>query len=233
MTITIKLDDIEAEVIRKTNKHIYLKVCFPDGKIKISAPLHMHLSKINKFALSKIDWIKKQQNKIYNKVKLIPDQYTNNETHFYRGKSYPLKIIDNNKFSFAELRNQEILLNIHDKANVEEKKLVLNEWYRKQLNLLIKPLIKKWERTLNVSVEKFYIRNMKTRWGSCTPKSRRIRFNLELAKTSPESLEYIVVHELVHLREASHNRKFKAMMDKFYPNWKIQRKELKNLNIKT
>lgn len=96
---------------------------------------------------------------------------------------------------------------------------------------LIPPLINKWEIILNVSVTSFHIRSMKTRWGSCTPKTGRVRFNLELAKRSPECLEYIVVHELVHLLEASHNSRFKALMDKFYPDWRLCRKELHSLVI--
>ena len=96
--------------------------------------------------------------------------------------------------------------------------------------LLIPPLINKWEGKLKVSVENFFVRSMKTRWGSCTPKTRRIRFNLELAKASPQSLEYIVVHELLHLLEASHNKRFKALMDLYYPGWKLVKEELKKIN---
>ena len=97
---------------------------------------------------------------------------------------------------------------------------------------LLNPLIKKWELKIGVSVKRFSIRSMKSRWGSCTPKTHSIRFNLELAKKSHECLEYIVVHELVHLLEASHNNRFKALMDKFYPNWKLCRKELNDLHLK-
>ena len=114
----------------------------------------------------------------------------------------------------------------------KKKRSVLNEWYREQLMESILPLVKKWEIKLNVSVERFSIRHMKSRWGSCSIKTRSIRFNLELAKKSIECLEYIVVHELVHLLEASHNSRFKALMNQFYPNWEHYRKELQTLPIK-
>jgi len=231
MVAKIKLNDIEADVIRKSIKNIYLRVCVPDGRIRISAPFKINTLEIKKFALSKIDWIKNQQNKIKNKIKISSYKYIDNETHYYRGKCYQLKIV-NNKSAFAELRHEKIILNVLPESIVEDRKSILDKWYKKRLMLLIPPLIKKWEHILNVSVDKFFIRNMKTRWGSCSPKSRRIRFNLELAKASPEILEYIVVHELIHLIEASHNRKFKALMDKFYPNWKYFRKELNNMNLK-
>jgi len=232
MTTKIRLNNVEAYVIRKSIKNIYLRICIPDGRIRISAPFKLSIGEIKKFALSKIDWIKNQQNKIKNKIKVSPYKYVNNETHYYRGNPYPLKIVFN-KFAFAELRNKEILLNIPPGSITEDRKKVMEKWYRNQLMILVPPLIKKWENILNVSVENFFIRRMKTRWGSCTPKSRRIRFNLELAKACPEILEYIVVHELIHLVEASHNSKFKALMDRFYPNWKYYRNELNKINLRT
>ena len=232
MTTIIRLKNVEAYVIRKSIKNIYLRICLPEGRIRISAPFKLSIGEIKKFALSKIDWIKNQQNKIKNKIKVSPYKYVNNETHYYRGNPYPLKIVFN-KFAFAELRNKEILLNIPPGSITEDRKKVMEKWYRNQLMMLVPPLIKKWENILNVSVENFFIRRMKTRWGSCTPKSRRIRFNLELAKACPEILEYIVVHELIHLVEASHNSKFKALMDRFYPNWKYYRNELNKINLRT
>ena len=230
MVSKIKLNSFEADVIRKSIKNIYLRIIIPDGKIRISAPFKISTLEIKKFVLSKLDWIKSQQKKL-NKKKYTY-KYINNETHYFRGKSYLLKII-NNKTVFAELRDKKIFLNIPPDSIIEERKSVLEKWYKGQLMLLIPPLIRKWEHILNVSIDNFIIRSMKTRWGSCTPKSKRIRFNLELAKVSPEILEYIVVHELTHLLEPSHNRKFKALMDHFYPNWKSYRKELNNMNLST
>ena len=229
--ITIKLDDFDAEITHKKIRNINLRVCPPDGKVRISAPLHLSQEKISKFAIAKLDWIRKQRQKMHKKVYQIPDQYLNHEIHYFRGSSYPLRVIENNKSPFAEFVNQEIILNVPAEAQTEMRRSVLNEWYRQQLKQLIPPLINKWEIILNVFVSNFYIRSMKTRWGSCTPKTRKIRFNLELAKKSSQCLEYIVVHELVHLLEASHNNRFKALMNQFYPDWKLHRKELHSLAI--
>ena len=132
----------------------------------------------------------------------------------------------------VQLLNDWIVLQVPEGANMETRRVALQNWYHLQLEILIPPLITKWESILNVSVERFSIRSMKTRWGSCTPKTRSIRINLELVKRTPECLEYIVVHELVHLLEASHNNKVKTLMDKFYPKWKYYRKELRSLPIK-
>ena len=231
MKFTLKLDDIDAEVIQKKIKNLNLRICPPDGKIRISAPLHVSQEKICKFAFSKLEWIRKQRTRMHNQVRPLPERFLENESHYFCGQAYPLKIIINNNSPFAELSDQQIILNLPPNAPTAKRRAVLNEWYRGELMRLIPPLINKWENFLNVSVTSFHIRSMKTRWGSCTPKTGRVRFNLELAKRSPECLEYIVVHELVHLLEASHNSRFKALMDKFYPDWRLCRKELHSLVI--
>ena len=228
----IKLDDINAEVTQKKIKNLHLRVCPPTGHVRISAPFRMNQEKIRVFALSKLDWIRKQRQRIRNQVCELPDKYIDQETHYFRGKSYQLKVLENNCSPFAELIEKKIFLHVPWGADTKKKRSVLNEWYREQLMESILPLVKKWEVKLNVSVERFSIRDMKSRWGSCTTKTRSIRFNLELAKKSIECLEYIVVHELVHLLEASHNSRFKALMNQFYPNWKHYRKELHSLPIK-
>ena len=168
---------------------------------------------------------------MHNQVRPLPERFLENESHYFCGQAYPLKIIINNNSPFAELSDQQIILNLSPNAPTAKRRAVLNEWYQGELMRLIPPLINKWENILNVSVTSFHIRSMKTRWGSCTPKTGRVRFNLELAKRSPECLEYIVVHELVHLLEASHNSRFKALMDQFYPDWRLCRKELHSLVI--
>ena len=231
MKFTLKLDDIDAEVIQKKIKNLNLRICPPDGKIRISAPLHVSQEKICKFAFSKLEWIRKQRTRMHNQVRPLPERFLENESHYFCGQAYPLKIIINNNSPFAELSDQQIILNLPPNAPTAKRRAVLNEWYRGELMRLIPPLINKWENFLNVSVTSFHIRSMKTRWGSCTPKAGRVRFNLELAKRSPECLEYIVVHELVHLLEASHNSRFKALMDQFYPDWRLCRKELHSLVI--
>ena len=233
MISMIMLDDIDAEVTKKKIKHLHLKVCPPNGIVRVSAPLRMNQEKIRVFALSKLDWIRKQRLKIRNQVREKPLKYINQETHYFRGHSFQLKVLENNKPPFAELVKNEILIHVPTGADTGKRRSVLNEWYHKQLMELLNPLIKKWELKLGVSVKRFSIRSMKSRWGSCTPKTHGIRFNLELVKKSPECLEYIVVHELVHLLEASHNNRFKALMDQFYPNWKLCRKELNGLQLKS
>ena len=231
MNTIIKLDDVEAEVAHKRIRNIHLRVLPPDGKVRISAPFRTKNEIIYKFAYSKLDWIKKQRIRISNNTH-ESFQYVNQETHYFRGRKYQLKVQEKKGRPVVQLINDEIFLQVPEGAEMETRRAALQDWYHLQLEILIPPLITKWESTLNVSVKRFSIRCMKTRWGSCTPKTRSIRINLELIKRAPECLEYIVVHELVHLLEASHNNRFKTLMDKFYPRWKFYRKELRSLPIK-
>ena len=231
MNTIIKLDDVEAEVAHKRIRNIHLRVLPPDGKVRISAPFRTKNEVIYKFAYSKLNWIKKQRIRISNNTH-ESFQYINQETHYFRGRKYQLKVQEKKGRPAVQLLNDWIVLQVPEGADMETRRVALQDWYHLQLEILIPPLITKWESTLNVSVERFSIRSMKTRWGSCTPKTRRIRINLELIKRAPECLEYIVVHELVHMLEASHNNKFKTLMDKFYPKWKFYRKELRSLPIK-
>ena len=231
MDTKIKLGNIEAELVHKKIRNIHLRVLSPDGKVCISAPFRTNNEVIYKFAYSKLKWIKKQIIRI-NKNKHDLFQYINLETHYFRGRKYHLKVQEKNESPVVQIINNEIVLQVPDGADLETRRSVLQDWYHRQLEMIIPPLINKWESILNVSVRRFSIRSMKTRWGSCTPKTRCIRFNLELVKRAPECLEYIVVHELVHLLEASHNSKFKSLMDRFYPKWKFYQKELRSLPIK-
>ena len=231
MNTIIKLEDIEAEVVHKNIRNIHLRVLPPDGKVSISAPFRTKNETIYKFACSKLNWISKQRIRIC-KTKYESFQYINQEKHYFRGRQFQLKVQEKNQPPFVQLLNNEIVLQVPDGADFETRRSVLHDWYYRQLEMLIPPLINKWESILKVSVRRFSIRSMKTRWGSCTPKTRSIRFNLELVKKAPECLEYIVVHELVHLLEASHNSKFKTLMDRFYPKWRFYRKELRSSPIK-
>tara|TARA_Y100001936_G_C15808622_1_gene525364 strand:+ start:26 stop:712 length:687 start_codon:yes stop_codon:yes gene_type:complete len=225
MGTKINVNGVETIIKRKSVKNIYLKICLLDGKIQVSAPFRMKLGEIKKFVLSKLNWIKKKQEN-FNKKSL---KYLSNEIHYFRGEKYTLKLVKH-KSEYVKLEEKNILLHAPGDSPIQKKELIMKKWYRDELTKFIAPLIKKWEHTLNVSVEKFFIRSMKTRWGSCTPKSRCLRFNLDLAKTSPEILEYVVIHELIHLIEASHNKRFKTLMKNYCPNWKNLRKELNNLD---
>ena len=232
MTSHIHLGDIEVNVVLKSIKNIHLSVYPPQGSVRIAAPLRMDLDTIRVFAISKLAWIKKQQEKLRGQARQSPREYLNRESHYVWGKRYLMKVVEHDASPFVELKHSALILNIRPGADDDKKQSVLDEWYRDQLKEEINLLIQKWAPHMGVEEPTFIARKMKTKWGSCTPSARSIRINLELAKKPPECLEYIVVHELTHLLEPTHNSRFIALMTKFMPKWRFYRDELNQLPVR-
>jgi hypothetical protein len=224
----IIINDIEIELTKKNIKNVYLSVHPPDGRVKISAPYRMNMDSIRLFVISKISWIKRQQSKFKNQERQPEREYVSGESHYFLGQRYLLNVIYTNKRKQGvEIRNKRYIdLYVRENTPKYLRERVMIEWYRKKLKELIPPLIAKWEPIIGVKVKEFGVKRMKTRWGTCNPKAKRIWLNLELAKKSPTCLEYVVVHEMVHLLERHHNERFKAYMDKFIPNWRAVKAEL-------
>jgi predicted metal-dependent hydrolase len=227
---TIELGDITVTVVQKQIKNVHLRVSPPSGAVSISAPLRMNLDTIRGFAISKLDWIKKQQAKLRHQVRVTPRAYIDRESHDLWGKSYQLNLIETDAPARIELQPDQILIQVRPGTNFNQKQAIVDEFYRQQLAATIPPLITKWARLMGVDVVSFTIRKMKTKWGSCTPALQTIRFNLELAKKPVECLEYVIVHELVHLLEPSHNLRFISLMDRFMPKWRFYQSELDRLS---
>lgn len=230
--VNIKLNDTNVEVIQKDIKHIHLRVYPPNGRVKVSAPESMAMNVIRVFVISKLDWIKKQQIKLRAQAYEAPREYVDRESHFFNGKRYLLKVIEHNAPAKVRLYSQTIELCIRPQTPIEKRRSLLNEWYRQQLKCVVPQIIKKYEKLMDVSVYEFGIKRMKTKWGTCNPKAKRIWLNLELAKKPSECLEYIVVHEMVHLLEQSHNSRFVSYMDKFMPKWRFYKEELNRLSVR-
>jgi predicted metal-dependent hydrolase len=236
---TIQLENIEINVVWKKIKNVHLRIYPPVGNVQVSAPLQMNLDTIRVFVNSKLDWIRHQQQKLHNQLRETPRQYIDQESHYLWGKSYLLNLIEvdaqNNlelqHVGMAFVKEHQIVLQVLHGLDVVRKCAIIDEFYRCQIEASIPPLINKWERLIDVNVESFSVRKMKTKWGSCTPALQTIRLNLELAKKPPECLEYVIVHELVHLLEPSHNQRFVAFMDSFMPKWRFYQSELNRLQI--
>lgn len=224
--MSIQLDDITIKVTKKKIKNLHLKVLPPHGDAYISAPMRMSLDAIRDFVLSKRDWIRKQKKRVQSMPQALSHEYRDGEKHYVWGNAYPLKVIAHDKTPKVMLEQAYLHLYITLDADKEKKQHILEMWYRKQLQQVLPALIIKWEEPMGVKVNQFAIQKMKTRWGSCSPHSGKIRFNLELAKKPLIILEYIVIHEMVHLLEASHNHRFKAFMDRFMPEWRVHRHAL-------
>ena len=227
----IAIGNIVADVVLKDIKNIHLSVFPPSGKVRISAPSRMDLETIRIFAISKLSWIKKQQTKILLQERESQRDFTSRESHYFLGKRYLLQVIVSDSKPTVTIKHTSILLMVRPGSNVEQKQVVLQEWYREQLKPIVSKLIEKWSPVLNVQVKAFGIKRMKTKWGTCNHDEQRIWLNLELAKKPLECIEYIVVHEMVHLLERNHSANFITYMDKFIPQWQYIKSELNRLPL--
>lgn len=232
MVQQIQLGQISIDVTLKNIKNVHLSVHPPAGKVKISAPLEMDIDTIRTFAISKLDWIKKERLKFEKQIRETPREFLACESHHLWGERYLLSLIEHPFPPRIEISHKKMLMYLRPGGDDQKKQVIIETWYREQLKAAIPELLQKWEKILQVKAEKFSVRKMKTRWGSSSPAKKTIRLNLELAKKPPECLEYIVVHELVHLLEPTHNQRFKSLMNKFMPKWRFYRDELNLLPLK-
>lgn len=226
MADTIQVGDITVDVVRKAIKNIHLRVYPPLGRVRISAPRWMSMDRIRVFAGSKLGWIKKTQDKIRELEWVSQHEYRDQEIHYVWGRQCVLRVEELASVPNVSLEQNNLLLRIRPNSSQAKKAAVLDNWYREQLKSAIPPLVAKWEPLMDVSVARVFVQRMKTRWGTCCPRLKAIRLNSELAKKPPECLEYVVVHEMAHLQVSSHNNRFKALMDRYIPQWKSYRKLL-------
>lgn len=228
----LDLGELHAEVIRKAIKHVHLSVLPPVGKVRVAAPQNMPLETIRLFVISKLAWIRAQQRKLQAQEREMPREFLNKESHYLWGKRYLLELSFADAAPAVALTPRRLQLQVRPGTAQARCQEVLDGWYRQQVRDALPALLAKWEPLLGVKASRVYVQRMKTKWGSCTPKSGYIRINTDLAKKPPECLEYIVVHELVHLLEPTHNERFLALMDLYLPHWQHLKKELNKLPVR-
>ncbi|MBV1787512.1 M48 family metallopeptidase [Marinobacterium sp. D7] len=231
MSKFIQLGDIRAEVTYKAIKNIHLSVYPPQGAVRISAPGSMGLDTIRVFALSKLGWIKKQQQKLREQERETPREYIDRESHYVNGERYLLRVQERDAPPRIRLTRTTLELQVRPGSDRDKRKAVLDEWMRQQLKVAMQPLLNQWQQRLGVTATRVLVQRMKTRWGGCNPRSGIIRINLELAKKPPQCLEYIIVHELMHLIEPTHNNRFVELMDAHLPRWRFLKDELNRLPV--
>ncbi len=211
---------------------MHLSVYPPTGRVRIAAPLNVDDEAVKLFAISKLAWIKKNQRKFEMQDRQMPRVFEQRESHYFEGKRYLLRITEQNAPPRVEIKTKIFIdLFIRPNATIEQRQNCINEWYRKQLKNKIPQLIKKWEPIIGVTVSDWGVKQMKTKWGTCNIEQKRIWINLELAKKPYNCLEYIIVHEMIHLIERHHNDNFLAHLDKYLPKWKLYKDELNRLPV--
>ena len=231
MFTQIHLGDIALDVVRKDIKNVHLSVHPPTGRVRISAPSRMSLDTIRVFAISKLPWIKQQQRKLREQERETPREYLDRESHFVWGKRYLLSVIERDLAPEITLKHNRMILTVRVGTHEGAKEALVAQWYREQIKEVAPEMIAKWGPILGVSVSRVFVQQMKTKWGSCNPHARTVRLNTELAKKPKECLEYIVLHEMVHLIEPTHNAHFVALMDRFMPKWQVCLQRLNSLPV--
>lgn len=232
MVQQIKLGDVDAEVVLKDIKNVHLSVYPPAGRVRISAPARMSLDTIRVFAISKLPWIRQQQKKLRDQARETAREYLDRESHYVWGRRYLLEVAENEGPPFVVLKHRRMILGVRPRTDRTARDEILAGWYRELVKAEVPDLIAKWEPLLATQVRQVFVQQMKTKWGSCNPRARTIRLNTELAKKPKDCLDYIVLHEMVHLLEPKHGERFIALMDRFMPRWQFLRQKLNRLPIR-
>ena len=220
----ITVQDIRVRIVRKDIKNLHLAVYPPDGMVRVSVPRHITNDNVRLAVISKLSWIRKQQEKFTMQPRQSRREMVTGESHYLFGRRYLLELVERHgRHEISEKNNTTLVLCVNPGTSESNRRLVINEWYRNHLKEKIPGLLTKWEPVIGKEVREWGVKRMKTRWGSCNRTARRIWLNLELAKKPMECLEYVLVHELAHLRERHHNDRFRKLMDQFMPKWRMYR----------
>jgi len=223
----IEVRGISVELVRKDIKNLHLAVYPPDGHVRLAVPLAVDDEAARLSVVSRLPWIRRQREVFAQQQRQTEREMLTGESHYADGQRYRLDVIQKDGPPGVRIRNKEWLeLRVRPGTDRDEREAVLYRWYRARLRERIKTLIDRWESVMEVDVAEARIRRMKTRWGSCNSEARRIWLNLELAKKSPLCVEYVVVHEMVHILEREHGKRFTELMNRFMPQWRSRKDQL-------
>ena len=229
MTETIELGDVSIRVTRKDIKNVHLSVHPPSGRVTLTAPTATRLEVARAYAISKLGWIREQRVVLLAQARETPRRFVERESHHLWGRRHLLSVNYQDFKPFVSLDHKRIKLTVRPGSNAQQRAEVIHEWHKSLLHQVVPPLINKWEPKLDVRVARYFLQRMKTKWGSCNHKAGHIRLNTELVKKPKDLLEYVVVHEMAHLREPTHNDHFVAILTEHWPHWREARQELNEL----
>ncbi|MDQ3184782.1 MAG: M48 family metallopeptidase [Actinomycetota bacterium] len=228
----IEVSGIRVEVVRKPIKNLHLSVHPPDGHVRVSAPSHMDDEAVRLAVVSKLCWIRRHQKTFADQPRQSQREMISGESHYFLGRCYRLTVTERNGPNRITLNGtSNLTMQLRPGTDRDKHEQLLNTWYRQHMKELVPDLISKWQPIIGVQVADWGIKKMKTRWGSCNTRDHRVWLNLELAKKSLDCIEYVLVHEMVHLLERKHSERFKALMDQFLPQWRLNRDELNQTTL--
>ncbi|AQP47273.1 metal-dependent hydrolase [Tessaracoccus aquimaris] len=217
---------IEIDVIYKDIKNLHIGVYPPLGRVRVAAPTRLNDDQVRLAVIQRLPWIKRQREQLKAAPRQTEREMITGESHYVWGLRKRLKVVERNGRTHLEVDGDRLLLYTPGEATAEQRRTALDQWYRGQLREAIPAVLNTWEQKLEVSVPKWTIRRMKTKWGSCNRETRHLWFNVELAKKHPDCLEYVVVHEMAHYFERNHGELFTRLMDKYLPDWRTRRDRL-------
>ncbi len=228
----LQVGEIDVDVVRKNIKNVHLSVHPPTGRVRMAAPERMSIDTLRVFAISKLPWIRQQQSKLQEQERETPRDYIDRESHYVWGKRYLLKIAEADQPASVALSHGRMIVHVRPGTDAAKVQSIIDDWYRELLHEAVPPLLEVWQRVIGVRAQRYFVQRMKTKWGSCNHRSGSICVNTDLARKPRECLEYILVHELVHLLEPTHNERFKALMDQYLPKWRFRRDLLNALPLR-
>lgn len=223
----IEVGGLSVEIVRKDIKNFYIGVHPPNGRVRVSAPLHLDDDAVRMAIITRLGWIRRQQEAFEGQERQSQREFVTGESHYFVGRRYRLNVVEyDGPPKVSLLNNTRIGLRVRPGSDRDAREAVVHRWYRQHLRAQIPPLLDTWQPKMGVIVDEVRIRKMKTLWGSCNIHAKRIWLNLELAKKPHSCLVYVFVHEMVHLLERDHNDRFRELMDKFLPQWRTYRDAL-------
>lgn len=227
----IHIGELTIDVTRKDIKNVHLSVHPPDGRVTLSAPLNTRLEVARAYAISKLYWIKQQQERMAHQLREAPRQVVTRETHYLWGRQYLLNVVTTDDRQHVSIDHKKIHLHVKPGTSKAKRAELLYEWQKTLLHHFVQDMIAKWEPVLEVKVNAYFLQKMKTKWGSCNHQQRNIRLNTELIKKPKDLVEYVIVHEMVHLIVPTHSEAFVTLLNRFYPTWREARTELNALPL--
>jgi predicted metal-dependent hydrolase len=231
MTETIEIGDLSIRITKKDIKNVHLSVHPPDGRVTLSAPSTTSSDVARVYAISQLGWIRKQQAKLRKQARETPRQFIERESHYLWGRRFLMTALQRQTKPTVSIDHRRIILTVRPGSDRAKRQQIIHEWHKSLLHSVVPELIRKWTPKLKVKVSSYFLQRMKTKWGSCNHRSKHIRLNTELVKKPKDLLEYVVVHEMLHLLEPKHSQRFIDLLDLHYPSWREARAELNQLPL--
>lgn len=231
MSERIRIGDLVIAVTRKDVKHVHLSVHPPTGRVTLVTPSSTRPAVARAYAVSKLAWIRDKQAQFHGQARETPRAFVERESHYLWGRRYLLSVVEKDEKPSVKLDHRRITLHMRPGSRRADRERIFGEWHRALLHEAVPTLIRQWETKLGVVVSRYFLQRMKTKWGSCNHRARSIRLNTELVKKPKDMLEYVVVHEMVHLLEPTHSERFVSILTTHYPTWRDARAELNELPL--